>query len=357
LRTLKARDLAGLLAEIAKAKQRFGLPDNAPVRCCYEAGRDGFWLHRWLEERGLSNVIVDASSIEVKRQRRRAKTDRLDASKLLTMLLRYHDGEGKVWSVVQVPSVSAEDRRRLHRELLTLKGERTEHVNRIKGLLATVGVTLKEVDAQFADRLPELRSATGQAVPMDLQAELRRAFGRWQLVQEQIAELELIRAERVYRGGTPQAEQVQQLLRLRAVGINSAWLLVLECLGWRRLKNRRQLGSLAGLTPTPYQSGDSCREQGISKAGNRRLRTMMVELSWCWLRFQPESALSQWYVRRFSKGTKRDKKVGVVALARKLLIALWKYLKDGEVPQGAVLTTDWEGKLGVAKKRLRCAAA
>jgi transposase len=350
LRSCKGRDLVALEKEIAKAKERFGLPPKCAVFCCYEAGRDGFWLHRYLTAAGYDNQVVDSSSIEVNRRKRRAKSDRLDAHKLLSMLLRQHGGEAKVWSVVQVPSVSAEDRRQLHRELLTLKSERTEHVNRIKGLLASQGLAAT-INAQFPTTLVELRLWDGAAVPADLQERLLREFARWQLVQEQIASVDKERSQRIRHSQEKCHDQVRRLQKLRGVGINSAWLFTMEFFGWRQLRNRRQVAALAGLVPTPYQSSDSEHEQGISKAGNRRLRVMAVELAWCWLRYQPGSELSQWYGKRFSKGNVRARKIGIVAVARKLLVALWNYLETGELPPGAELKSEPSPAACSAKQR------
>jgi transposase len=345
LRQIRARDVLTLHQEIAKAKKRFDLPPDAKVVSCYEAGRDGFWLHRHLLQQGIHNSVVDSSSIEVNRRQRRAKSDRLDAAKLLSMLLRYQAGDKKVWSVVQVPEAAAEDARQLHRELQDLKGERTGHVNRMKGLLAGQGVELEEVNGKFADWLAGVRLWDGQGVPAELQQRLLREYERWQLVGEQIRRLEQLRRERLRTGTSKQLDMVRKLLGLAGIGANGAWLLVYELFGWRRFRNRRQLAGITGLTGTPYDSGDSRREQGISKSGNRRLRHMLVELAWCWLRWQRDSALTRWFWERFGYGGKRLRKVGVVAVARKLLIALWRYLERGEVPQGARLV-DWRTKVG-----------
>jgi transposase len=341
LKSVRGRDTQALLREVAKAKQRFGLPEDAPVHSCYEAGRDGFWLHRLLQSQRIDNVVVDSASIEVKRRRRRRKTDRLDAGKLLSMLIRWQRGERDVWSVVQVPAVADEDRRQLHRDLLELKAERTRHTNRIKGLLAGCGLALRAVDARFPEALAGLRTWDGQPVPPELQQRLLREHERWQLAERQIKDLINERARRIRAGKDKSVGQVRQLLRLRAIGPNSAWLYVMEFFGWRRIRNRKQLAALAGLAPTPHRSGDIDHEQGISKAGNRRLRTMAVEIAWCWLQYQPQSALSQWYQRRFAKGSSRQRRVGIVALARKLLVALWRYLESGEVPAGAE-TVPWK---------------
>ena len=335
LRAIGGRNVDALVQEIAKAKKRFDLPADAPVHSCYEAGRDGFWLHRFLESRGIANQVVDSSSIEVKRRGRRRKTDSLDAGKLLSMLMRWQQGERDVWSIVQIPSVADEDRRQLHRDLLELKAERTQHANRTKGLLAGCGLAVASINAEFPELLAQLRTWDDQPAPHELQQRLLREHERWQLVDRQIKDLENERSRRIRQGKDPVVAKVRQLVRLRGIGANSAWLFVMEFFGWRRIRNRKQLAALAGLTPTPYQSGDSDREQGISKAGNRRLRTMAVEIAWCWLHYQPGSALSQWYAHRFAKGSSRQRRIGIVALARKLLVALWRYLETAAVPAGA----------------------
>jgi transposase len=350
LRTVGARKLPALLQEIALAKRRFGLPEGAPVLSCYEAGRDGFWLHRYLAAQGISNLVVDSASIEVKRRGRRRKTDRLDAGKLLSMLIRWQQGERNVWGPVQVPSAADEDRRQLHRDLLELKAERTRHTNRIKGLLAGCGLAVTEVGEDFPAALTELRQWDGQPVPAELHKRVLREHERWRLVDRQARDLENERAREIRTSAEAAVEKVRQLLNLRGIGANSAWLYVMEFFGWRRIKGRKQLGALAGLTPTPYQSGDSDREQGISKAGNRRLRTMAVEIAWCWLQHQPQSALSAWFRQRFGGGNSRQRRVGIVALARKLLVALWRYLEAGEVPKGAA-TVAWRAKMTGGKRK------
>jgi transposase len=350
-RTIKARNLEALQQEIAKAKQRFGLPPTARVVSCYEAGRDGFWLHHYLVQQGIDNQVVDSSSIEVNRRQRRAKSDRLDAVKLVQMLIRWHNGETKVWSLVQVPSLEHEDARQLHREMIKLKTERTAQANSIKGLLAGLGLSVI-VDGTLPTQLENLRQWDGAKLPPELHQRLLREFQRWQLVNHQLAELEAQRTAKIRNDQTPQVEKVRRLLNLKGIGDNGAWLLVFEFFAWRTIKNRRELGSLAGLTPTPYSSGESRREQGISKAGNRRVRWMMTELAWGWLRYQPESELSQWYRRRFGRGNKRLRKVGIMALARKLLIALWKYLEGGEPPPKAtVIGWNEKPKFKAAKRR------
>jgi transposase len=334
IRSVPARCTSLVLNEIKKAKLRFDLPADSPVLSCYEAGRDGFWIDRVLAHEGIHNIVVDSASIEVSRRKRRAKSDRLDAVKLVSMLIRWHNGEKKVWSVVHVPTVDDEDRRQLHRELIELKAERTELANRIKGLLAGLGLSVV-VNAQLPVRLEKLRLWDNAALPPALKARILREFERWRLVGEQIGELEAQRRREIRTDESPQGEQTRRLINLRGIGANGAWLLVREFFGWRKIRNRRELASLAGLTPTPYDSGNSRHEQGISKAGNRLVRWMMVQLAWVWLRHQPRSELSKWYQRRFGEGKSRMRKLGIVALARKLLIALWKYLETGEVPAGA----------------------
>ena len=348
-RTIRARDLAALEQEIAKAKKRFQLGDAAPVFSCYEAGRDGFWLHRYLTARGIANVIVDSASIEVNRRKRRVKSDKLDANKLVNMLIRYHAGERKVWSVVRVPSVADEDQRQLHRELQELKDDRTRHINRIKGLLASQGLALEVVDALLPELVGGGTLVGWHALGADLQGRLVREHERWQFVHRQVLDLIKERRRRILCDATAHG---------------GTWCA--GCWGWRAsastgpgcwctsslpggsYKTASKRVRLVGLTGTPYQSGGSAREQGISKAGSKRMRKMLVELAWCWLRWQPESALSQWYGRRFGTGKGAARKIGIVALARKLFIALWKYLERGEIPAGAKLV-DWRSKLSKHK--------
>jgi transposase len=338
LRSLTGRDLAALAEEIRLAKARFNLPENATVISCYEAGRDGFWLHRYLQKQGIANLIVDSASIEVNRRKRRVKTDRMDVGKLLTMLMRYDQGEKKVWSIVHVPTSEEEDQRQLHRELMALTAERTRHINRIKGLLTSQGIALP-VQTDFLSRLEEVQLWDGSKLPFGLRSRLVREYERLQLFNQQIRQLDHSRMEAIRTSTTPAVEQVRQLLRLKAIGMNSAWVYVMEFFSWRNFHNRREVGSLAGLTPTPYQSGESAHEQGISKAGNRRIRAMAIEIAWVWLRYQPDSQLSRWYQERFARGNSRLRRIGIVALARRLLIELWKYLETAIPPEGAVLKT------------------
>lgn len=339
LRTLAAGDLGGVEQEIERARQRWGLSKGARVVSCYEAGRDGFWLHRFLLSLGVENLVVDSSSIEVNRRSRRAKTDRLDAQKLLIMLIRHDLGEeGRVFSVVRVPSVEQEAERQLHRDWEELKRERTLHRNRIQSLLACHGIFLK-LGSGFGKCLEDLTLWDGSAAPAKLRERLEREWKRLELVESQIRELTQQKQEEVSAASSASVQQIQKLATLKGIGLTSAWVFVCEFFGWREFRNRREVGALAGLVPMPYQSGSSNREQGISKAGNVRLRTMSIEIAWSWLRWQPESRLSLWFRERYGPGQRRSRRAGIVALARKLLVALWRFLEFGVVPEGAILKT------------------
>lgn len=355
-RSLPARDLARLHEEIAKARQRFGLSADAPVCTCYEAGRDGFWLHRALTSQGIANVVLDCSAIEVNRRRKQVKSDPVDAAKLLNLLCRYHSGERKVFRVVNVPAIADEDRRQLHRGLKDLQRQQTECSNRIKGLLASQGLEAS-VDAHFRVTLAALRDWAGQPVPAGLQQRLLQEFAVWEALHRQVRDAANEQERQLREGKEPHLDRVRRLMGLKAIGVRSAWILVAELFAWRDIKNGKELGALVGLTPTPYDSGQRAREQGISKAGNKHVRSLIVELAWLWLRWQPGSALSQWYEQRFGCGGKRARKVGIVALARKLLIALWRYLERDEWPEGAQ-EKDWRLNVdSTARRHARAAAA
>jgi transposase len=326
--TVAAGDQAAVLQCIGRAKARCGLAASSNVHSCYEAGRDGWWLHRWLKQQGVNNIVVDSSSIEVNRHARRAKSDRLDGDKLLQMLLRHRHGE-RVWSVVREPSPQAEDERRVHRELQRLTREHTAHCNRIRALLVLHNLRPAHVGGQV---WTAWWSAHQALVPLLLRAEIERECQRLELVRQQMRTIEAQRRQEL-----AQQPLVTQLSRLRAIGQCSAWVLTKELFGWRHFDNRRQLARSLGLVPTPYASGDSVREQGISKEGNKRVRWLLVELSWRWLRLQPDSELTCWFNRRFAAGGKRMRRIGIVALARRLAVALWRYVRDGEIPAGATL--------------------
>lgn len=326
-----AGNTAAVAECIAKAGERFKTPPNALVHSCYEAGRDGWWLHRWMVQLGVDNIVVDASSIEVNRRARRAKTDRLDADKLQTMLVRHHRGE-LVWSVLHEPTEQDEDARRVHRELQRLTHERTSHTNRIRALLVLHNLR-PDVIIGGRDWPAWWQSCCEQIAPK-LREEIEREIARLKLVKDQVRSIELARRQQLARGSHP---MVAQLARLGAIGPKGAWVLVHEVFGWRRFSNRRELAGCLGLAPTPYASGDSETEQGISKVGNKRVRALLVELAWGWLRRQPASALTVWFNRRFAHAGGRMRRIGIVALARRLAIAMWRYLENGEIPLGARL--------------------
>jgi len=334
--TIAAGDWIDLHTQIDLAKQKLRLAEDCHIVSCYEAGRDGFWIHRGLEAEGIENYVVDSSSIEVNRRQRRAKTDRVDVKALLRLLQRYWQGERDIMSVVRVPTLEEEDQRRLHRERERLLKERGGHSARIKSLLVAHGVRL-ELNTDFLEQLEAAKGgSTGYALGADLKAEVRREYARYRMVHQQIKALEAEQKLRAEEEATEAMKQINHLLKLKGVGWQSSWILVMEFFSWRDFQNQRQLGACAGLTPTPYASGDSEREQGISKAGNRQVRSLMIELSWLWLRYQPNSVLTQWFQQRFAGGGKRMRRIGIVAMARKLLISLWRYVREGLVPEGAV---------------------
>ena len=334
LRSLRARETSRLLEILEKGRQRFGAQR---IVSCYEAGRDGFWLDRFLRAHGIDNRIVDSASIEVRRRARRVKTDRLDAQKLLTMLQREALGEKDLWSVVHVPAVADEDARSLQREYRTLVKERSRSSNRIKGLLASQGLVAPRIDGRFPEWVASARLWDGSEVPSGLRARVEREFARWRFTHDQVLALEKERRDRTKDETNQSLEKVRALYAIKGIGLGAAWTWGLEFFTWRNFRNGKQVGALSGLAPTPYQSGDSEHELGISRAGNRWVRGLAIEIAWGWLRHQPDSALTRWYNERFARGGPRARKVGIVALARKLLVALWRYVETGALPEGAVL--------------------
>jgi transposase len=324
--TIAAADTEALMRCVAKARERFSVAPSAPQYTCYEAGRDGWWLHRWLTAQGIHNIVVDASSIEVSRRRRRAKSDGIDGDGLLERLIRYHDGEKKVWAVLHEPTPEQEDARRPSRELSRLTREQTQHSNRIGALLVLHNLRGPgRVGSRAWNAWFEQQRA---GVPPNLLQEIDRELARLALVREHIRALEAQQRRQLN-------PMVRQLSTLRAIAQHGASVLVAELFGWRHFANRREVGACLGMTPTPYNSGDSHIEQGISKAGNKRARTLIVELAWRWLALQPHSELTAWFNRRFAHGGKRLRRIGIVALARRLAIALWRFLEHGEIPAGA----------------------
>jgi len=334
LRALRSRATARVLEILERERQRVGA---VQVVSCYEAGRDGFWLDRFLRAHGIENRIVDSASIEVRRRARRVKTDRLDAQKLLTMLHREALGEENLWSVVHVPAVADEDARSLQREYRTLVKERSRSSNRIKGLLASQGIVAPRIDGQFLPWLAAARLWDGSAIPSGMRARIEREFARWRFTRDQVLVLEKERRDRTKDETDRSLEKVRALFALKGIGLGAAWTWGLEFFTWRDFRNGKEVGALSGLAPTPYQSGDSSHELGISRAGNRWVRGLAIEIAWGWLRHQPDSALTRWYNERFARGGPRARKVGIVALARKLLVALWRYVETGALPEGAVL--------------------
>ena len=336
-KSIEAGDWIALLDEIARAKSKLHCEPKCRVVSCYEAGRDGFWIHRALVAEGIENHILDSASIEVSRRKKKVKTDQVDVVALLRLLMRYINGEKEALHTIRIPSVEEEDQRRLNRERDRLIKERGAHSARLKSLLIAHGIRLERI-SDLPQLVPTAKAAvTGYELPDDLKAELQREYQRYELANAQIKALERLQIERAEALDMPAMRNIMQLMSLKGVGWQSSWVLCMEFFNWRDFKNAKQLGSCAGLTPTPYDSGDSRREQGISKAGNKRIRRLMVELSWLWLRYQPDSVLSLWYEKRFGSGGKRMRRIGIVAMARKLLIALWRYLEQGVLPEGAVL--------------------
>jgi transposase len=334
--TIEARDWKRLKQEIEKARERFELEADAPVRSCYEAGREGFWIHRALEGMGIENIVIDAASMDVKR-RKRAKTDRIDAEGLVRQLIRYWRGEHDVWSVVRVPSEEAEDSRQMHREIEVLKRERGQHRVRIQSLLFTVGLDV-EVTAGLMKQLDPLCRWDGKPLPEGMKERIRREYERLKVVEIDLAALKKQQREKLAsKQSSPSLEKIRKLKQLRGIASGSSWVFVMELFGWRQFRNRREVAGALGITPMPYQSGDSAREQGISHAGNRRARTMAIEIAWSWLRYQPDSRLSRWYRERFGSGGPRLRRIGIVAMARKLMVDLWRYVEFGIMPEGAQL--------------------
>jgi transposase len=340
-RTLRGCDWKGLLELIEEVRARVSreMGRAVAVMSCYEAGYDGFWLHRQLEAHGVCNYVIDPASLQVDRRARRVKTDLIDAERLLRSLMAYLRGEPKVWSAVRVPSVAEEDARRLHRERDRLVLERVQHVNRIMGLCALHGIyDYHPMRPQAMARLEQLRTAQGGELPPRLKSEIKRELHRLKLVVEMITTLEAER-DAIVEDETSthlNAEKIRNLHKLKSIGPEFAAVLVGEIFH-RSFNNRRQLASYIGVAPSPFQSGSMAREGGISKAGNRKGRTTGIELAWLWLRYQPDSDLSIWFRARVDTMKGRIRRIAIVALARKLLVALWRYLETGLVPRGAVL--------------------
>jgi transposase len=337
--TIGGGDLVALSARLADIRKK-AAAGGRPIRIlsCYEAGLDGHWLHRWLAQQGVINHEIDPSSIEVNRRARRAKTDRIDLEKLMRTFLAYLRGEPRVCSIVHVPTVEDEDRKRRTRERERLIKERTAHSNRIRGLLHGQGIRdVQPLARLFIESLSNLRTGDGRLVPVWLKEEITREHERLVLVARQLAELEAkSRTElRTAQPDSPEA-RITQLMHLKGIGPVGGQELVNEVF-YRDFNNRRQVGSYFGLTGTPYDSGERSREQGISKAGNRRARELAIELAWLWTVHQPDSELTRWFRERVRDLKGRIRRIAIVALARKLTVALWRYLTTGVIPTGAML--------------------
>jgi len=347
IRDVPARDLEAFLSEVDFAKRHFGLGTESPVFSCYEAGRDGFWIHRFLEAKGIQNVIVDPASIEQSRRKRNPKTDRLDVKKLVRLVARHCEGED-VLRPVRVPPAEAEAERLLPRKLESLKRRRLQITNQIRAQLFLHGVDLDPRKGSFAKQtflqeLQEARQWDGTPLPEGVIFMVKLHWEQYRLVESQIKDLSQRQREalRNARRGDPCATPAQlkaaRLTELRGIGDIGAYVLTTEFFGWRTFNNRKEVGALAGLTGTPFQSGGPGRDQGISKAGNPRVRRLMVELAWLWLRYQPHSRTTRWFYDHVGKAGSRGKRKAIVAVARKLLVELWHFVEHGVIPQGAVL--------------------
>jgi transposase len=341
---LKACDAKPLLELIERVRVRISRELGRPVEVmsCYEAGYDGFWLHRVLQAHGIHNHVLDPASLQVNRRARRPKTDRIDADRLVRALIRHLRGEPEACSVVRVPSPEQEDARRLHRERGRLIAERVAHVNRIKGLCASQGIyDYEPMRKDRWQRLEKLRTGDDRPLAPRLKAEIVREIKRLECLLEMIATVEterdaILESE---KSGHLNADKIKMLARLKAIGPEFSTTIVGEVF-YREFANRRQLGSYVGLASSPFRSGSLDRDQGISKAGNPKARAMMIELAWSWLRYQPDSSLSRWFRERVGNLKGRPRRIAIVAMARKLLVALWRYLQTGVIPTGANLKTN-----------------
>lgn len=336
---LDGGDHAGLLDLIEKVRRRAAdkLGSVPRVVSCYEAGYDGFWLHRLLEAAGISNFVFDPASIAVEQRSRRTKTDRIDGELLLRTLMAHLRGEPRVVRIVRVPSVAQEDARRSSRERDRLIKEQTSHINRIKALLRLSGMAVGSPQrGNWLDWLQQQRDWQGQPLSPHVLAEVTREHARLMLVRKQLLALEQVQATRTSAVPEQTAQRQERLERLKALGPSLSGTLTHEVF-YKDFHNRRQVGSYIGLAPSPWQSGGIDREQGISKAGNPRARVKAIELAWLWLQHQPDSELSLWFRTRTANAGKRARRIAIVALARKLMVALWRYLTTGLVPAGATM--------------------
>jgi transposase len=341
--SIRSGDMVELLARFRQLKEKARVRTGRifPIIVIQEAGLDGFWIHRVLQREGFESYVVDPASIAVSRRRRRAKTDRIDGEALVRTLMAYKRGEPRVCAMIKAPSPQEEDRRRLIRERKTLLAERVEHVNRIKGLFFAQGIADYEpLRSNRRNQLEQLKTGDGRPLPDHLKRQVSRELDRLELILQQINAVEAERDALFVspEENAPLPSPAVILMRLNGIGTEFAGVLWLEGL-FRHFDNRRQIASYAGLAPTPWQSGSIDREQGVSKAGNPRLRTTMIQLAWLWLRHQPQSALATWFRHRVELNAGRIRRMMIVALARKLLISLWRYVTLGVLPEGAALRT------------------
>jgi transposase len=334
--TKRLLDLIGRL----QAKLRDKGAKHLRTVCCYEAGYDGFWLHRWLVKHGIENYVLDGASLPIDRRAKHIKTDNIDARRLLRAIMGFVQGDPQSCRVVRAPTPEEEDARRLHRERQRLVRERTGHLNRIKALLIMHGIrALRITDANWCERLDQMRTGDGQPIPARLKIEIQREWKRLKMVAEQVREVEAER-DRLVKGSEPTGnvctEKMRRLVKLHGIGPEFATVLTREVF-YRPFQNRRQVASYVGLTPAPYDSGDTKQDQGINKAGNARARVTAVQMAWLWLRYQSKSELSLWYYKRVGDLKGRVRRIMIIALARKLVIALWRYVETGKVPTGAII--------------------
>ena len=342
LHRIEGGDTAALLALIAELRSSASrkLGGVAEVACCFEAGRDGFWLQRLLAAHGIAAHVLEPTSVLVNRRARRAKTDRLDAEGMLRVLAAWLGGDRQVCSMVRVPTPEEEDAKRPHREREHLVREKPRLVNRIEALLFTQGIRARPSLRSWERDLAELRTGDGRALPPLLRAELDRLRRRLVLILELIRETETERAEALAAAADDAtARKITALQRIRGVGANFAAVLGREVF-YRSFANRRQLASYVGIAPTPHQSGGTDRDRSISRAGNARARTTLIQLAWLWLRYQPGSALATWFRERVGALQGRTRRIAIVAMARRLLVALWRYVETGVMPDGTAVRAE-----------------
>jgi transposase len=338
---IKGGDTEGLMAKLTAARDRWtkASGESPSITLCYEAGYDAFWLARFLKAHCIECLVVDSASLQVNRRGRRAKTDRIDVSVLLRGLIAWSRGDRHVWSVVRIPSVDEEDLRRSHRERSRLVHERTAHINRIKGLLFAQGIRGLNVKSRCkAIQIDKLVTGDGHPVPPRLACEIAREIERLAMVQEQIAAIERERDEAPSPCKSTE-EKRHLLLHLKGIGPSVSAVMAREVY-YRQFNNRRQVAGFLGLATSPHDSGQVERSQGISRAGSGPVRALMLQAAWLWIKYQPKSAITEWFLERTKGQSGRIRKIMIVAVARKLAIALWRYLEQGLVPQGAILTSD-----------------